>query len=196
MKQTSDGKEVPSDVYYYLLSFNDRDEKKILNETFGVGSLKDLDFDNFWKLFKIATETDLSTYKPKNNFIGFNLSDEEMEEWGVRMEKQNLILENQIKRFYNKYENVFPEFVDKTIEKYNSKKYRDYWYDVKHQEPPEDLYWFLYDYVKVYGCRCTESEWEKYGNMFTMDLVYKDGYYFNQMNGQGSCVIIIKQGEE
>jgi hypothetical protein len=63
MKQTSDGREVPSRIYYFLLEFNERDERTILNEVFKVDRLKDLDYDSFWELFKLASEKELTTFK-------------------------------------------------------------------------------------------------------------------------------------
>ena len=86
----------------------------------------------------------------------------------------------------------FVEFIEKVILKYNSKEYEDRWYS-RSIMPPEDLYWFLYDYAKVYGRECNYEEWDKYTNSFSSDLLFCNGYYFNKMDGQGSVFKISKQ---
>jgi hypothetical protein len=95
--------------------------------------------------------------------------------------------------FHNKYGDVdkFVEITDKVISKYNSDNYIKYWYN-RGIEPPDSLYWFLFKYAKKYGRKCNKKEWEQYGNTFTAELCFINGYYFNQMNGQGSVVHITK----
>lgn len=51
--------QVPSRCYYYLLDWNDSDNKKTLWENFNVMSLSDLSVEQFWCLFKIATEKEI-----------------------------------------------------------------------------------------------------------------------------------------
>lgn len=104
-----------------------------------------------------------------------------------------LYLEHQINKFHNR--NNFKEFVKKVIEKYNSDKYRDRWFK-RNIEPPEDLYHFLFDYVAKYGRKCDHNEWQKYGNEFTVEMLYHEGYYFSLLYGQGSPVIIIDIDEK
>ena len=59
MKKTIDGKEVPDRCWYYLLDFNDRDGWKTITSQFGgVLKLHQLTEDQFWVLFKIATNKD------------------------------------------------------------------------------------------------------------------------------------------
>jgi hypothetical protein len=86
----------------------------------------------------------------------------------------------------------FVQFTEKVVAKYNSNIYRDKWYN-RGVEPPEYLLWFLFYYAKEYGRECNEDEWDKYSNMFSSNLFFCDGYYFNRMDGQGSMIEVIKQ---
>lgn len=108
--------------------------------------------------------------------------------------KTDIMIDTQLDRFHTKFGNRenFVFIIEKIIQKYESDKYRDMWYD-RNIEPPEDLYWFLYEYAKKYGRECNESEWGEYGNMFSSDLVYVNGYYFNLMNGQGTVMNVIRE---
>lgn len=47
-------------------------------------------------------------------------------------------------------------------------------------------------YLKKYGRKCDESEWEEYSNMFTSELYLIDEYYISIINGQGSFIQIKK----
>lgn len=69
MKSLLDDTLVPSRCYYYLLDFNDRTNKKFINEVVpeANGRLCLCEKDEFWKLFKIATEFEL-----KNDWSEFD----------------------------------------------------------------------------------------------------------------------------
>jgi hypothetical protein len=110
-----------------------------------------------------------------------------------RLYNEQQIFETQLERFHSKFGNSFSEIVEKVCLKYESDKYVDHWYK-QSIEPPCPLYWFLLEYAKKYGRECTESELERYGNMFTTELVYCKGYYFGRMDGQGSVVQIHSEG--
>ena len=105
------------------------------------------------------------------------------------LEREEKIKTNQLERL-NK-SGKFIELTEKAIEKYSTDKYRDSWYN-RGIEPPESLFWFLFEYAEKYGCECEEQEWEQYGNMFTSSLFFVNGYYFNRMNGQGSVIKVMK----
>jgi hypothetical protein len=111
-------------------------------------------------------------------------------EYFNKISNKNKIIENQINRL--KDSGRFIELLEKSIIKYNSKEYIIKSYK-KGIEPPNSLHWFLYKYATIYGEECSGEEFELYGNMFTSDLVYYEGYYFNLMQGQGSCIIITKK---
>lgn len=106
-----------------------------------------------------------------------------------QLSKKDEILNKQYVRFDRLCD--FAQFTDKVIEKYNSTEYRNRWFN-RNIEPPEDLYWFLYFYVVKYGRKCNNDEWEKYSNMFSTNLIFYKGYYFNRIDGQGSLIKIIK----
>lgn len=102
--------------------------------------------------------------------------------------------DKQLDRFHLRIHSTsqFVEFIEKVIIKYNSAKYRDFWYK-KGYEPPENLYWFLFDYAKKYGRDCNYLEYKTYGNTFTTAMYFINGYYIFRMDGQGSCIQIEKQ---
>lgn len=112
-----------------------------------------------------------------------------IEEWFNKKELEKNIKTKQLERF--KERGNFNEFIEKVISKYNSDEYRDHWYN-RGIEPPETLYWFLFDFAEKYGRECNDEEWEQYSNLFTSSLFYINGYYFNKINGQGSAITIVK----
>jgi hypothetical protein len=65
MKELSDGTQVSSRSYYFLLDFNDRDSWKTLVENFNVTRLHDLTKEQYIRLFEIACEKELETLKSK-----------------------------------------------------------------------------------------------------------------------------------
>jgi hypothetical protein len=102
---------------------------------------------------------------------------------------------NQLQRFHDKLESnliQFDEIISKIQTKYESD---DYYYRHMNQsiEPPKELYHFLYKYAQKFGRDCDEHEYNKFGNRFTSNIYYIDGYYFHQMNGQGTVIIIIPE---
>jgi peptide subunit release factor 1 (eRF1) len=137
---------------------------------------------------------------PKEQLKNFlkHLNSEEgkrfVNEWFDKRNQEEEILSSQLERFHNRISSPeqFSEFVEKVILKYESDKYKNSWYK-RGIEPPHPLCWFLYYYASKYGRECTNEELNKYSNGFTDELLYCNGYYFNQMNGQGSVVLITKE---
>lgn len=107
--------------------------------------------------------------------------------------KRETIRNKQLEKFHAKAKNIgwFCDIVDRIIMKYQSDEYRDKWYNLR-KEPPEELYWFLFQYAMRYGRECNEDEWRKYGTEFTSGMFYIHGYYISRLDGQGSCIIIDK----
>ena len=110
----------------------------------------------------------------------------------IRFEEE--IRARHLERIHNKfpYEWQFVEFVEKVIAKYESNKYKDFWYN-KSCEPPTPLYFLLYEYAEKYGRECTQEEIKEYGSHFSSELYFINNYYFNLINGQGSIVEIIRK---
>lgn len=104
------------------------------------------------------------------------------------IEKEN-ILKSQIQRFHDNYD--FETVIEKVHKKYSSDEYRDKWFNIG-IEPPQPLYDFLFEYVRIYGRDATSEEFELYGNDFTGALKIYKGWVFNLMIGQGSCLIVSK----
>lgn len=111
---------------------------------------------------------------------------------GERRKKDNT-RESQLERFHVRAENIgwFCDIVDRIITKYQSDEYCDKWYGLG-KEPPEELYWFLFQYAMRYGRECNEAEWRRYGTEFTSGMFFIHGYYISRLDGQGSCIIIDK----
>jgi hypothetical protein len=86
--------------------------------------------------------------------------------------------EFQLERFFKKVYNDeidFDEIVKKIIEKYDNKSY--YRRHMKRGvEPPERLYFFLYEFAKTYGKEVNEHQWMEFSNMFTCGM-YIFGMY-------------------
>jgi len=116
------------------------------------------------------------------------------EEWANKIKNEQAIKDSQLERAFKKYGLNIAGVVEKIVAKYDSDKYRDFWWN-KGFEPTEDLYFFLFDYAAKYGVEVDENsteEQKKCINMFTSDIYYLDGYVFNKMNGQGTCVLVEK----
>lgn len=111
-------------------------------------------------------------------------------DYADKLRREDEIMDKQFERFKRLIN--FGEFTEKVILKYSSKKYRDRWYN-RGIEPPESLYWFLFEYAERYGRKCSRKEWNTYGNVFSSSLYFCNGYYFNRMDGQGSVIKIIKK---
>jgi hypothetical protein len=65
MKTLTDGTEVTSRTYYYLLDFNDRYQWEYIVKKFSKTKLCDLNFEQYKELFIHATDVDrndLTTY--------------------------------------------------------------------------------------------------------------------------------------
>lgn len=127
--------------------------------------------------------------KKLDEFLNSEEGKKSLTDYVNKLNRKDARINNQLERFHDKYN--FSEFVNKVITKYDGDAYKDRWYN-RSIEPPEDLYWFLFSYVRRYGRECTVDEWETHANMFTSELYYHDGYYFNKMDGQGSVIQITK----
>lgn len=85
----------------------------------------------------------------------------------------------------------FQTFVDKVIAKYATKEYVERWWS-RGRESQESLFWFLAGYAKHFGREASRKEYEAYGNTFTSVIYYKYGYFFNEMQGQGCAIEVVK----
>lgn len=126
------------------------------------------------------------------NFLDSEEGQRSLEEWADKQSKLNAMNNSQLERFKSKFGHRLSELVDKIKEKYDSDKYVKSWYK-RGIEPPEPLCFFLFDYAEKYGRQATQEEYDKYGNMFTAELYFIDGFFFNKMNGQGTIIRIEKQ---
>jgi len=129
-----------------------------------------------------------------NAFLESEEGQKSFEEWANKIKNEQAIKDSQLERAFKKYGLNIAGVVEKIVAKYDSDKYRDFWWK-KGFEPPEDLYFFLFDYAAKYGVEVDENspeEQQKCINMFTSDIYYLDGYVFNKINGQGTCVLVEK----
>ena len=58
MKKLADGTEVSARTYYYLLDFNDRYQWEAMIQMFNKNKLRDLNIEEYRKLFEYATDVD------------------------------------------------------------------------------------------------------------------------------------------
>jgi hypothetical protein len=118
----------------------------------------------------------------------------ELSNYANSLVQERKIKDLQLERFNFKFseEENFKLFVELVIQKYKSPEYKNRWFK-RGIEPPNGLFWFLFEYAEKYGRECSEEEWTDYSNAFTADLFYVNGYYFNLMHGQGSIVQIISK---
>jgi hypothetical protein len=126
-----------------------------------------------------------------NKFLDSPEGQKKAEDYFGKIKQREIILDSQLDRFHSNYSNRLDELVEKVIEKYDSDKYRDHWYN-RGSIPPEDLYFFLYKYAQKWGREATEEEYETIGNYFTSGLYLVGNYSFNRMDGQGSCILVEK----
>ena len=57
-KKLSDGQKVLSSTYYYLLDYNDRTERKVMQALFDKDTLAHLTLSEYMRLFNLATTRD------------------------------------------------------------------------------------------------------------------------------------------
>ena len=112
--------------------------------------------------------------------------------WANELKNRYTMSNSQLERFHLKYGNTLKDVITKIKSKYNSESYKDKWYK-KHIEPPEPLYWFLFNYAEKYGTEASEEEYREYGNMFTSEMYLINDFYISKMNGQGSIIKICKK---
>lgn len=109
----------------------------------------------------------------------------------AKIVEQDKINNLQLERFHINYIDRFCEIIEKIIAKYESDEYVNREYKMG-REPNTTLYFFLFEYAEKYGRKCNKAERKKYGNSFTSDIFYINGYYIQLMNGQGSVIKINK----
>ena len=136
----------------------------------------------------------MNWYDEYMKYISSTEGQKETKEYFEKIKKQDQIKLKQLERFHEKGKEFHIAFIEKEITKNSYDEYIDRYY-LKYTEPPCDLYFFLFDYALRYGRQCNKKEWKKYGNMFTDNLFYLYGYYFNLMNGQGRVIQITKKEE-
>ena len=110
-----------------------------------------------------------------------------IERFVTKMVSDDLHRDNQLKRL--RKSKKFVELTTKAIQKYSSEAYRGKWHR-KGIEPPETLFWFLWDYVRRYGKEATEAQYQTHDTDFTAALYHHRGYWFRLLRGQGSKIII------
>jgi len=126
------------------------------------------------------------------NFLDSPEGKKVMQEFANKRESSKLILESQIEGL--RKSGKFSTLVESAIKKYNSDEYVNRWYK-RGIEPPEDIFWFLFEYSKKWGRECWEDEWENIAGMFTTEFTFCEGYYFERLDGQGSAIKITKIDE-
>ena len=65
MKELADGTQVSSRSFYYLLDYNDRNDRRPMIDLWGVERLKDLNIQQYTYLFKHVTNQELKNLESK-----------------------------------------------------------------------------------------------------------------------------------
>lgn len=95
------------------------------------------------------------------------------------------------------FDSIGPEkrayYIQKVIDKYESKEYKDRWYN-RGYFPPENLFWYIFDYAYKYG-KCWRTLSEEVGPGFDSKFVF-DNWKVLLYIGQGSIVKIYPLTEE
>ena len=111
--------------------------------------------------------------------------------WADEIIQKKSITDSQLCRYYLKYGDNLTDIINKIKIKYESDTYVNKWMG-KGIEPPEPLYWQLFEYAKKYGTEATINEYEEFGNTFTSEMYNIGNFYISRMDGQGSIIKIIK----
>lgn len=119
-------------------------------------------------------------------------NDDDIEKFIRKSNDQASIVESQLERFHARFSNDLNSIIGKIVERYESEEYKERWYR-RGIEPPDDLYWFLFEYASLYGRECSEAEWRKHSNDFTHQMFHCGGYFFNLMMGQGAAMVVTKE---
>jgi len=69
MKELIDGTKVSSMTYYFLLDWNDRNDKRFMSENFKKHSLKDLTIDEYMILWLNATTSEYNKLVALSNNV-------------------------------------------------------------------------------------------------------------------------------
>lgn len=100
-------------------------------------------------------------------------------------------------KYLNWFNSIGPErrshYINKVINKYNSKEYQNRWYN-KGCFPEEELYWLIYDYAYKYG-KCWNAIKEEAGPGFDKKFVFDD-WKVILYSGQGFIIKILPLTEE
>lgn len=129
--------------------------------------------------------------KWQNDYYNSEEGKKRIEEYFTKIKNEENIRNSQIEKFDTKFRTNLDFIIGKIITKYESDKYKNCWYN-RGIEPPEDLYWLLFDYAEKHCAKCED---EKYLNMFTGEAYYIGSYVIQVMHGQGSVIKIEKLNE-
>ena len=117
--------------------------------------------------------------------------EEKMDDYFRIIHEKRVMDEYHMKKFHDNYSDRFEEIMEKIITKYESDSYYNRESKLGYQ-PRTKLYFFMFEYAQKHGRELTETEEDKYSNMFTSGIYFLKGYYIQIMNGQGSVVRIDK----
>lgn len=100
-----------------------------------------------------------------------------------------------VDRFWNKYKDNLDFVIDKIVNKYKSKAYRDREFKIGYYDPRERLYDLLLDVAKKYGKELTKEEYDAKDQemlMFTQHIHKLGSYEIELVCGQGCYVHVSK----
>lgn len=123
-----------------------------------------------------------------DDFFASEEGKKSIQEFVDKLKREKAIEEQQFERFHLATKYNEDPFIEKVLKKYNSKAYKDRWYN-RNIEPPETLLFFMYYYARKY---CKECTLDKYVNHFTVEMYHIGSYVIQLMHGQGAAIRIDK----
>lgn len=114
-----------------------------------------------------------------------------------RWQKEQEFLDKWKNNYLEWFNSIGPEkrayYIQKVIDKYSSDAYQDRWYK-QGCFPPEELYFWIYDYAYKYG-KCWHAIADEVGPGYDSKFRF-DNWIVILYNGQGSVVIVRPVTEE
>jgi hypothetical protein len=110
------------------------------------------------------------------------------EKFALKMKQEQEHRDRWVEKFKNRCENDLDTAIEKLLEKYESRKYRNKEYSLGY-EPREKLLWLVWEYAAKYCKECTD---DTYVNSFTGGMYYIGSYVIQIMYGQGAVLRIDK----
>lgn len=110
-----------------------------------------------------------------------------VKEYWSKYEREQKHTADWVEKLKHHYGDNMDSIIEKLLNKYESKKYRDKEYK-RGYEPREKLLWLVWEYAIKYGKECSDDVYDTYANSFTGGMRIVDSYVIQIMYGQGAVL--------